>query len=90
VALNPAVYLLEAYATGDGREPVSAEALRADIEGRAGLRIIGLAVVPVDEAILCLLYADAPDAEPAVRAVADRYGAAARLLRVDWSPGPAG
>jgi hypothetical protein len=82
-----AVYLLEAYATGVASEPAPADALRAEIEARDGLRIIGFVVVPADEAILCLLSADGPGSAGVVREIADRYGAGARLLEVSWAPG---
>jgi len=84
-----AVYLLEAYAAPDGTQPASADGLRAEIESQDGARVIGLLGVPVDEAILCLVAADTPDAEAAVVALAARYGPAARLLRVSWAPSTA-
>lgn len=86
-AIEPAVYLLEAYATGAASEPTPADGLRAEIEARDGLRIIGFVVVPADEAILCLLSADGPGSAAVVREIADRYGAGARLLEVSWAPG---
>jgi hypothetical protein len=81
-----AIYLLEAYAAPAGVGPASADALRAEIEAHDGVRVIGLLGVPVDEAILCLVAAESPAAEAAVAALADRYGPAARLLRVSWAP----
>jgi hypothetical protein len=81
-----AVYLLEAYAAPDGEHAASADDLRREIEGLDGVRVIGLLVVPVDEAILCLVTADSSESEAAVLEVADRYGPAARLLRVSWAP----
>jgi len=86
--MEPAVvYLLEAYGVADRAGVVSVDSLRADIEGRAGLQVIGLVDVPADEAILCLLAADGPGSAAAIRELADRYGAGARLLEVSWAPG---
>ena len=82
-----AIYLLEAYAGAAGVGQPSADDLRAEIEGHDGVRVLGLVGVPADEAILCLVAADSADGEAGVLALADRYGAAARLLRVSWVPG---
>jgi hypothetical protein len=83
---RPAIYLLEAYASTGVGSALSPDGLRAEILSRDGARIIGMLGVPVDEAILCLVAADTPEAEAAVVALAERYGPAARLLRVSWVP----
>ena len=83
------IYLLEAYAAPSGEGPASAEELRAELESHEGLRVIGLLVVPVDEAVLCLVSTEFAGSEAAVMEVADRYGPAGRLLRVSWAPADA-
>jgi hypothetical protein len=42
--------------------------------------------VPVDEAVLCLIAAESPESKTEIGEIAERYGAAARLLEVSWAP----
>jgi hypothetical protein len=84
---DPAIYLLEAYRSSTGPEPGLAERLRAALGEAAGIRVLGLMEVPLDEAVLCLVAAETAAAVAAIQAIAGGYGSNARLLEVSWAPG---
>ena len=79
------IYLLEAYDRGVTDMTDGASAVVAGLRGDYEVRLLGVVVVPMDEAVLCLIDAS----EAAAQAAADRLGPGSRLLRVTWAPGDA-